>query len=111
MIRPETDHSVPQLLLGTAGSSSHPPSTLSVENLLFFKAQLTSFKKQLTVKLENNWKWVLSQQKRELQNVLKEIQEKGFGELLESVGKKYGPNERTVEIGVIRDDYFLVPIL
>ena len=43
--------------------------------------------KQLTTKLEKDLKGELAQHKREVKNDFKEIQEKGFGDLLASVGK------------------------
>ncbi len=49
--------------------------------------QLVTFEKQLTSKLETNLRGELIKHKRELQQELKDIQEKGFSELLTSVGK------------------------
>ncbi len=84
---PETEQPVPQLSIGTPGSSSHPPSTPSGESSLVTQAQLTSFEKKLTAKLEKELKGELDRHKADLKTEMREIQEKGFGELLIGVGK------------------------
>lgn len=48
---------------------------------------MATFEKQLTAKLEKDLKGELDRHKTDLRNEFKEIQEKGFGELLVGVGK------------------------
>ena len=84
---PDADQPVPQLLLGTPGPSSAKPGEQNSKNLLVTQAQLATFEKQLTAKLEKDLKGELDRHKTDLRNEFKEIQEKGFGELLVGVGK------------------------
>ncbi len=90
-VPPENNQPVNQFLVGTPGTSPHSPSVLDGQSKFVTQAQLTNqlenFEKQLTSKLENDLKGELAKHKRELGDDFKEIQEKGFGELLESVGK------------------------
>lgn len=90
-VPPENDQPFNQFLVGTPGTSSHLSSVLDGQSKFVTQAQLTNqlenFEKQLTSKLEIDLKGELAKHKRELRDDFKEIQEKGFGELLESVGK------------------------
>lgn len=88
---PETDQPVNQFLVGSPGTSSHSSSVPDGHSKFVTQAQLTNqlenFEKQLTSKLEKDLKGEFTKHKRELRDDFKEIQEKGFEELLESVGK------------------------
>ena len=100
---PETDQPVPQFLIGSPGIASQPSTSQNEPSNLVTQAQLTtqlaSFEKQLTTKLEKDLKGELAQHKREVKNDFKEIQEKGFGDLLASVGKAVRDEMRRDNVG------------
>jgi hypothetical protein len=90
-VPPETEKPVNQFLVTSPGTSAHSSPVTDGQSKFITQTQLTNqlenFEKQLTSKLEKDLRGELTKYKRELRDDFKEIQEKGFGELLEGVGK------------------------
>lgn len=86
-VPPDSHQPINRFLVSTPGTSSQPLISQKAQGKEFVtRAQLEGFEKQLTSKLERKLNRELVQYKKELQIDFKEMQKKGFGELLVSVG-------------------------